>query len=472
MAISALFYLAFPKSSFPAGIGDPVPSCSATDLQYSVTNVLPSGFCFYSGANITVSFDVNIWGPQAGYNTAIGYTAAGDPIIRDISCLNSNTDIDSVGCDDYDGSGTASNPVVAKATVNVSCGLPAPNQLAPVDMYLNYDLNSGGTDTEVAAPTCQLQTGISVPFRAARLRITAAVINDDGGTANPGNWTITANIGGGPVEYTGNGYYTGDGNVFAGDYELIGSGPAGYTLDEVRCTGATYDSATSAITVLPNNSADCVMIYNDVGETTLPEPLLTLNKSVVNDDGGVAVAEDFELSINGTIVAPGVATTVASGTNIIISEIDLPDYTEGVWSCFDNAGITTSLPGNGLATGTTLNLAAGSDVVCRIENNDNAVDSAVEVDLTITKSATDLSPSIGDIIRFDLHISNNGLNDATDVEAVDILLPGFSYVAGSIAGGNIRSDSDPAGIGLQWVISTLPAGSAVTLSYQATVVVP
>lgn len=470
ITILLIGWFKFPAQANAAGIGDPAPSCTASDIQYSITNVLPSGFCFYSGANITVDFDINLWGSQTGHNTAIGYTAAGDTTLRDIECLDSSIDLDSTGCDDYDGSGTASNPVVTKATVNLSCGLPTSNSLIPLDFYLNYETSSGGTNAEITAPTCLVQNGTSIPVRAASLRITASVINDDGGSANPGNWTIMANIAGGPVEFTGNGYFTGDGHIIAGDYVLITTGPSGYTLDAVNCTGATYNAATSAITTLPNNSGNCVMVFNDVNATTLPDPLLTLNKNIINDNGGTATVDDFDLSINSVEVVAGIATTVAADTTFLISELDLPSYTEGTWNCFDNAGITTGLPTNGLATGTKLSLAAGSDVRCSIENDD--IEQSNDVDLAINKSVSDSSPSIGDVVVFTLVVSNVGPNDAVDVSVIDVLPNGLIYVVGSITGGSQTSDTSPNGTGLQWTINQLTVGANTSLQYEASVLSP
>ena len=46
---------------------------------------------------------------------------------------------------------------------------------------------------------------------------------------------------------------------------------------------------------------------------------------------------------------------------------------------------------------------------------------------------------------------------------------GFSYVTGTISGGDTQTESDPAGNGLEWTISTLAVGQSETLTFSATV---
>lgn len=453
--------------AFAADVGDPAPYCAATDISYSITNLAPSDFCWSAyGPDITVTFDVNIWNPGTRYNFAVGFTAAGDPTLQDITCLDSGIDLDSVGCDDYDSSGTASNPVVTRASLNVSCNIKGDNVAypsAPVDLYLNYDAVSGGNNAEVSAQQCLLKEGVSFPYQPAGLDMQKSVINNNGGTAMPGDWTLNANLGYGVYILSGNGWNTSNGNVLAGDYILSEQGPSGYELEQITCTGSTFDPTTSTLSLKPGERANCIFTNNDGGSAASSEASLTLIKNVVNDNGGVGVADDFDLSINATEVISGTKTTVDAGVQLIISELDTPGYKEGVWSCIDNAGKTTSLPNNGLATGTALNLEPDSDVVCTIENND------LDINLGISKSVTDMAPSVGDVIGFSLLVSNTGSDMAVDVAAVDILPAGLSYVAGSIAGGNTTSDTNPTTSGLQWTISSLSAGSTTTLSYQATV---
>ena len=454
--------------AYANGPGDAAPNkCSATDIEYTVSNVVPNGVCNLITDTINVAFDVNIWGNPTRYNVAVGYTNAGDNILQDVSCLDTGIDIDSVGCNDYDGSGTVAAPLVASSSFDVSCDLDGNllvDPLVGVDFYASFDANSGGTVPAINSPKCSLQEGTTFPLTPASLQLNKIVINDSGGSAAAGDWTLTADMGAGATTLSGpSGIINND--LPAGDYVLSETGPAGYVLTGVSCTGAIFDAATSTVTLQPDDIAVCEFTNDDETVTT-SSTTLTLIKTIINDHGGAAVVEDFDIAIDGVEVVSGAVNAVASGVDIIISELVSPAYQAGSWNCVDSTGLTTSLPTAGLAASTTLNLVSGSAVVCSIENNDKGVD------LSVSKTVNNTRPSIGDEITFELLVSNAGPDDATGVVLVDVLPAGFSYVSGSIAGGDIRIDTDPLGAGLNWTINSLPATATSLLSFKAIVLAP
>ena len=456
-------------SAFAAGAGDSAPKkCSATDVEYTITNIVPSGACLVISDTITVDFDVNIFGNPQRYNMAVGYTNAGDNILQDVACLDTGIDIDGVGCEDYDGSGTAAVPHIASSTFNVSCDLDGNllvDPLVGVDFYVSFDANTGGTVAEITSPKCLLQGGNSFPLAPAQLQLNKSVINDNGGSAAIADWILTANMGAGSTVLSGSDGVSSS-TLPAGDYILSETGPAGYVLDSIVCSGATYDAATSTLTLEPGQDASCVFNNNDDIVVPPTSTSLTLVKTIVNDNGGTAIVEDFDIAIDGVEVVSGVSNTVAAGVPILISELDLPAYGEGTWNCIDSTGLTTALPTAGLATGTTLNLTAGSNVVCSIENND------LGVDLSIVKTVSNTNPSIGEVVVFNLEVANAGPDDATDVVVTDVLPAGFAYVAGSAAGGDSIVDADPQGAGLIWNINSVLNGASALLSFQAELLAP
>ena len=79
---------------------------------------------------------------------------------------------------------------------------------------------------------------------------------------------------------------------------------------------------------------------------------------------------------------------------------------------------------------------------------------------------------MGDVLIFTIVATNNGPDNATDVHIVDVVKPGFGYVATSMTGGDTRNDTSPAGTGLDWGIANLASGASVTLNFQATVLPP
>ncbi len=245
--------------------------------------------------------------------------------------------------------------------------------------------------------------------------------------------------------------------------------PDGYLAGTWSCsdsTGLTADLPTTGaasgelITLASGAIVTCGITNNDIS------PTLTLIKTVINDNGGDKAVEDFDISIDGSEVTSGTPIDVMANTVISITELDLPRYAEGTWSCSDSNGLTSGLPTSGTATGTQVTLAPGAAVVCEIINND------LGIDLSITKVVSDITPNIGDTVTFTLTISNAGPDVATNATVTDIVLPGFAYVAGSIAGGTANDDSDPTGAGLSWTLATVPAGSPVTLTFDVIVNAP
>jgi len=244
---------------------------------------------------------------------------------------------------------------------------------------------------------------------------------------------------------------------------------AGYTAGTWACTDLTglttaLPTAGAAIgeliTLEPGSQVVCDITNDDIA------PMLTLAKTVVNDNGGDLLVDDFDISIDGVEVVSGTPTTVLANTGIVISELDLVPYSEGTWECIDANGLTTGLPSAGLATGTNITLLPGSDVTCSITNND------LGIDLSIAKSVDDSTPNIGQIITFSLDVTNAGPDVATNVTVADPVPAGFTYVLASITGGDSSDDTDPTVAGLTWTLNSVPVGTTVTLTFQATVNTP
>ncbi len=121
---------------------------------------------------------------------------------------------------------------------------------------------------------------------------------------------------------------------------------------EVVSPGATTNYVLTCV-----NGANSVV--KDVTVTVTPAPVaptLTLVKTLVKDDGGTAVAADFQAKIDGNNVAWDVAQTLTAGAHTV-SETNLPGYTAGVW-------------GGDCATDGTITLVDGDAKTCTITNDD------------------------------------------------------------------------------------------------------
>ena len=151
---------------------------------------------------------------------------------------------------------------------------------------------------------------------------------------------------------------------FSLEYRIFGS--AEVTVDVSNLPDGLIHS-NSRIAGIPNEEKDfTITVTNDCGQDEVTIPIdpdgggstttLTVIKEVINDDGGTATVDQFELFIDNQSVTSGQPETVAPGT-YTVSEINLPGYTAGAWTGDCNAA--------GRVT-----LAGGDRKTCRIVNDD------------------------------------------------------------------------------------------------------
>jgi LPXTG-site transpeptidase (sortase) family protein len=91
------------------------------------------------------------------------------------------------------------------------------------------------------------------------------------------------------------------------------------------------------------------------------------------------------------------------------------------------------------------------------------------IDVSLDKQVDNAVPDVGSAVTFTLVVANAGPSAATNVVVTDVVPSGYAYVASSIAGGDSRSDANPATTGLTWTINSLASSASVNLTYQATV---
>ncbi len=155
--------------------------------------------------------------------------------------------------------------------------------------------------------------------------------------------------------------------VPAGSYVLSESGGVpGYTPGAWTCSGGTQSGST--ITLAAGQSASCVI-------TNTQQPaVLTLRKSVVNDNGGTRTASEWTLSANGpSTISGATGATAVTAANVnpgvyTLSETGPAGYTASAWSCTA-----------GTLSGNQLTLLGGQNATCSITNNDQPAT------LTLTK---------------------------------------------------------------------------------------
>jgi|GEM_PF-903215 len=271
---------------------------------------------------------------------------------------------------------------------------------------------------------------------APTLQLVKTVTNDDGGTNNPGDWTLYAR----GDEFGFND--TGDSSAFhtvkAGiTYDLYESAtPTGYTPDWWSCTGGEASGNTVKLAVGEN--VTCTISNDDIA------PTLRLVKNVVNNNGGNAVAGDWDLTATGTdrgFTDKGDSTTahtVKAGVEYTLTESNVAGYTPTNLSCT-----------GGSLVGDKLTLGLDEDVICTVTNDDTTAT------ITLTKVVVKNNGGTAGVDDFGLSIggttvtSGQTLNvNANEAIALDEAgLTGYSFVSitgdikcPSVLGGTVTLD--------------------------------
>ena len=154
------------------------------------------------------------------------------------------------------------------------------------------------------------------------------------------------------------------------EYDLDEVVPDGWNLDDASCELQTDPVAPTGIPSLTgvNNftiqsGVETICTFEDSKEATI-----TVTKVVTNDNGGTALPDDFNLTLEGDAVTSGVAVVVDPGT-YTAGETLLAGYTfEGFTGDCDEDGEIT--------------VAAGENKTCTLTNNDQ------QATITVTKVVT------------------------------------------------------------------------------------
>lgn len=240
-----------------------------------------------------------------------------------------------------------------EARCNVSAGTYTLSESGPSGYTASawiYEKNSGAP---VSGSSISLSGGeiatctITNDDQAAHLMLRKTVINYNGGTATCSLFTLSAV---GPTPLSSQCQVEGDVNV--GTYNLSEIGPSGYNASNWACQdGDQIDDDT--VTLGLGNVVNCTITNNDQPQ---PQAFITVVKDVTNDNGGSAVPDDFNLTLDGQPVLNGVRVSVDPGTHTA-GETMLPGYT------FEGFGGDCDSNGNVI-------VAAGDDKTWMLTNND------------------------------------------------------------------------------------------------------
>ncbi|HEX8941902.1 MAG TPA: hypothetical protein VF785_02125, partial [Gemmatimonadaceae bacterium] len=168
--------------------------------------------------------------------------------------------------------------------------------------------------------------------------------------------------------------------VASGTYHIAESTPpSDFTFTSLSCTAgnafasATISGQTATITMGKGGLITCT--YTNTKKT-----LLTLVKTVTNDNGGTKTLSDFPLTASGPVTISGVSGTTAvtgrvvSAGSYALTEQTQAGYTASSWTC-----------SGGTQSGASVTLATGNNATCTINNND------IGAALTLVKVVTNNS---------------------------------------------------------------------------------
>ena len=335
-------------------------------------------------------------------------------------------------------------PGGARATCTFDDGTPVP--VTNVGPGTGFQLNVSPVDDI----TCTVTNNQLVP---PRLTLVKTVTNDNGGTALPTAWTLSA-AGPTPISGTSGATTVTDATVQPGTYTLAETaGPAGYQAGAWSCTDGVLTG--SSLVLAFGDVATCTINNNDIAAQ------LTLVKALVQDPASPTLPTAWTLSatgptpISGTTGAAAVTDAPVNAGSYALAETGGPaGYALTGWAC---TGATL--------TGTTVTIPLAADVTCTATNT--ATPSWTLAKQSDPATGTTVLP--GGTITYTLTATNTSDAAITGMTVTDDL----TDVLDDAAVGTITPSAGTASVGaddvLTWTGISLPARGTASLTYVVTV---
>jgi hypothetical protein len=235
-----------------------------------------------------------------------------------------------------------------------------------------YSADCQGTIAAGQTKTCTVTNNDAPPG----LTVIKHVINDDGGTAEAGDFEISVTgVDPDPAAFDGDEEGT---NVVlkAGAYEVKETEVAGYK--------ATYSAGCEG-TIALGEAKECVITNDDI------QPKLNVIKKVVNDNGGTLAPDDFTINVDGDEATPASFPGDADGTEVLLdagSFAVTEDAVTGYAGTYagDCSGIIV-IGETRTCTITNNDAPPGLTVVKHVINDNGGTAKAGDVTITVTGTA-------------------------------------------------------------------------------------
>ncbi|NNF93437.1 MAG: DUF11 domain-containing protein [Altererythrobacter sp.] len=387
--------------------------------------------------------------------------------------------------DTLNGAGFGNNAVVASITndggltgvsINADGTLTVPASSTPGSYTVTYQI------CEAANPTnCKTAEAIVRVFSIADLQTVKTLVSS---TSEPGvGDTVTFQI-----------TVTNNGVNDASNVTLTDSLPAGLSAvgNNGNVTAGTYVAGTGVWTIpsLADGASATLTIEGTVNAGTEGSTITNTTTAATSDafDPGTTGDDlDEAVTVINTIVAgdDDFSATSVPSTGGNTASVFTDDTING--AAFANGAVSASITNDGGLTGVSINadgtltIPSGATPgnytityeICETADTDNCDTASVQVtiggvaDLQTVKTlvSSTSEPGVGDTVTFQITVTNNGGDTATNVTLTDSLPAGLSAVGNN---GNVTAGTYVAGTGV-WTIPSLANGASATLTIEGTV---
>ena len=284
----------------------------------------------------------------------------------------------------FAGAESPGTTVTINANAAYSVGESGPSGYAETDSADCSSVTGFAPGSDV---TCTITNNDVAPT----LTVIKHVVNDNGGTATAGQWTMSV----APYGFSFPGAESPGTSVSinAGAYSVSESGgPSGYTASSsAQCSG----------TAVVGGSYTCTITNDDQAAT------LTVIKHVINDNGGTATAGQWTITVTGGNASPASFPGSASGTTVSIDA----NATYTVSESGGPAGYTQT--DASIECSSTTGLPSGGSATCTITNDDDVPT------FTVDKSSTTTTVTTTGPVTYNYTVTNTSLVTLTGIALND-----------------------------------------------------
>ncbi len=344
---------------------------------------------------------------------------------------NSNSDYESITLPITIGGDYATGSLQTITTVVGDTEFPGGNQANtgdPENVIILLDTNNDGTPEVLSTDQCSYDRTATPPGCSTTQNITIPSVTED--TTFRGRVMLSYNDLTPPDS-------CGD-NTFGDteDFLLVAD-----VSETITITDISSPEDNGAITVTATLSHN---VRNAAG-------FVSFTVDYATSDGTATIADNDYNAASGTLTFNGQAGDTATFTVTPNADI-VPEGNETILVGF--TGISNSTHGIDISDTATITL----------EEDDTAVE------LTLSKTVSDLTPNIGDTIVFSLEVSNAGPDAAVDTSVLDTVPNGFTAL--TPISSSPGSTFSIAGNTINWTGISVPVGGVAVATFSAEVLPP